>query len=73
MKIGNDVEVLVAEIGRKGVRLAIVAPRSVQVMRGEVYDAIVAANTAASHVDEGSLPPGPADARPQTTSENPGE
>ena len=37
--------------GDRGLRLAIEAPRGVSVLRGEVYDAIVEANLAASEAD----------------------
>jgi carbon storage regulator len=44
--IGNNVTVTVVELHKDGVRLGIVAPREVSVHRGEVYDAIRAANEA---------------------------
>jgi carbon storage regulator len=46
--IGNGIEVMVTEVGSRGVRLGVIAPRGVLVLRGEVHDSIVAANTAAT-------------------------
>lgn len=37
--IGDDIEIVVAGISGSTVRLAIVAPRSVAVLRGEVHEA----------------------------------
>jgi carbon storage regulator len=46
--IGGEVEVIVLGITKDGVRLGIKAPRSVQVHRREVFEAIAAENKAAS-------------------------
>lgn len=46
--IGGEVEVVVLGITKDGVRLGIKAPRSVQVHRREVFEAIAAENRAAS-------------------------
>ena len=46
--IGGEVEVIVLGISKDGVRLGIKAPRSVQVHRREVFEAIAAENRAAS-------------------------
>jgi carbon storage regulator len=46
--IGGEVEVIVLGISKDGVRLGIKAPRSVQVHRREVFEAIAAENKAAS-------------------------
>ncbi len=46
--IGGEVEVIVLGISREGVRLGIKAPRSVQVHRREVFEAIAAENRAAA-------------------------
>ena len=46
--IGDGIEVRVLRNGREGVRLGITAPAHVVVHRGEVYDAIRAANTSAA-------------------------
>jgi len=45
--IGNDIEITVAEIHRRTVRLAVKSV-SHQVLRGEVRDAVEAANRAAA-------------------------
>lgn len=46
--IGNDIEVVVSGISGSTVRLAIVAPRSVTVLRGEVYETVLEQNRAAA-------------------------
>jgi carbon storage regulator len=46
--IGGEVEVIVLGISKDGVRLGIKAPRSVQVHRREVFEAIAAENRAAA-------------------------
>jgi len=46
--IGGEVEVIVLSITKDGVRLGIKAPRSVQVHRREVFEAIAAENRAAT-------------------------
>jgi len=46
--IGGEVEVIVLGITKDGVRLGIKAPRSVQVHRREVFEAIAAENRAAA-------------------------
>lgn len=46
--IGGDVEVVVLGITKDGVRLGIKAPRTVQVHRREVFEAIAAENVAAT-------------------------
>ena len=46
--VGSNVEVTVASATRRVVRLAIHAPKGIPVLRGEVHDAIVAANVAAT-------------------------
>ena len=46
--IGGEVEVIVLGITKDGVRLGIKAPRSVQVHRLEVFEAIAAENKAAT-------------------------
>ena len=46
--IGDDVRLVIVEISGDQVRLGIEAPRTVEVHRQEVYDDIVAQNTAAS-------------------------
>jgi carbon storage regulator CsrA len=46
--IGEGIEVTIQSTTRGGVRLAIVAPRGIAVLRGEVHDAIAEANAAAT-------------------------
>lgn len=46
--IGDGIQVRVLRIGREGVRLGVVAPRSVAVHRREVYDQIRRQNEAAA-------------------------
>ncbi|WP_306590854.1 carbon storage regulator CsrA [Geothrix sp. 21YS21S-4] len=46
--IGDEVEVIVLGITKDGVRLGIKAPRSVQVHRMEVFEAIASENKAAT-------------------------
>ena len=46
--LGDGVEVYVAKISRNEVRLAIRAPQHMPVYRGEVWDAIAAANRSAA-------------------------
>ena len=46
--IGGEVEVIVLGITKDGVRLGIKAPKSVQVHRREVFEAIAAENKAAT-------------------------
>jgi carbon storage regulator CsrA len=54
--ITGGIEITVAAVSGGGVRLAIKAPRGVAVIRGEVHDSIVAANSAAmeSPADDGA-------------------
>ncbi len=49
--IGDDIEITVVDIRGDKVRLGINAPRSVQVHRKEVYDAIKRENAEASRVE----------------------
>lgn len=46
--IGSNIEVTVASATKNIVRLAISAPKGIPVLRGEVHDAVVAANLAAT-------------------------
>ena len=47
IRIGDGIEITIQSSTRNGVRLAIVAPRGIAVLRGEVHDAIVKANAEA--------------------------
>ncbi len=42
--IGGQIEITVADLSRKAVRLGVVAPRGVLVLRGEVHDSVADAN-----------------------------
>lgn len=49
--VGTGVEVVLMEVSRGGARIGVAAPRGLQVVRGEVYDDIVAANQQAATLD----------------------
>jgi carbon storage regulator len=42
--LGNDIEIIVTDISRSGVKIGIVAPGSLTILRGEVRDAVEQAN-----------------------------
>jgi len=46
--VGNEIEIVITEIGARSVRIGVAAPRGVQVLRGEVHDAVARANAAAA-------------------------
>lgn len=46
--IGPDIEVVVTEVSRAGIKLGIVAPPHTTILRGELHDAVEAANRAAA-------------------------
>ena len=46
--IGGEIEITVAEVTKRGVRLAVRAPSGVTVLRGETHDAEVASNARAA-------------------------
>ena len=48
IQIGDDIEVIVADIRGEMVRLGIKAPKQTQIWRKELWDAIVAENIAAA-------------------------
>lgn len=48
IKIGEDIEIVVTEITRQGVRLGISAPSTTPILRSEVLAAVEAANRAAA-------------------------
>lgn len=52
IKIGDDIELVVTDVSRAGVRLGIVAPANVAIVRGEVHVAAEEANrdAARSHL-----------------------
>jgi len=45
--LGNDIEIVITDISRSGVKVGIVAPSSTTILRGEVKDAVEQANRAA--------------------------
>lgn len=55
IKIGDDIEVTVADIRGDRVRLAVTAPKEVSVHRKEVFDAIRRENAAAAQVKPGTV------------------
>ena len=46
--IGDDVYITVVDVKGDSVRIAVEAPKSVKVYRGEIYDAIIAEKKAAA-------------------------
>lgn len=46
--IGEDIEIVISELSRSVVKVAISAPRGTRVLRGEIYRAVREANQAAS-------------------------
>ena len=46
--VGGGIDIVVTAVTRGGVRLGVTASRGISVLRGEVYDAVVEANAAAS-------------------------
>jgi carbon storage regulator len=67
--IGDDIEITVVDIRGDKVRLGINAPRTVQVHRKEVYDAIKRENAEASRVQVDDLPRGGRDLKPMAPRE----
>jgi flagellar hook-associated protein 3 FlgL len=49
--IGNGIEIVITEIGARSVRVGVLAPRGILVLRGEVHDAVARANAVAADVD----------------------
>ena len=54
--LGNDIEIVISDISRSGVKIGIVAPSSLTILRGEVKDAVEQANRE-SLESSFSLPP----------------
>jgi len=42
--LGHDIEIVITDISRSGVKIGIVAPNSLTILRGEVKDAVEQAN-----------------------------
>ncbi len=55
--LGNDIEIVITDISRSGVKIGIVAPSSLTILRGEVKDAVEQANRE-SLESSFSVPPG---------------
>jgi carbon storage regulator len=51
--LSGGIEITVTAVTKRGARLAVSAPRGVAVVRGEVHDAIVAANAQALESESG--------------------
>lgn len=68
--IGGGIEIVVTEVSARGVRLGVTAPRGVLVLRGEVHDAIAAANTESATTTP-DAPDAPAPTTPPISSEDP--
>ena len=61
--LGHDIEIVITDISRSGVKIGIVAPNTTTILRGEVRDAVVQANRDAlesSFAEPGSAPVIPA-------------
>ena len=58
--MSNGVEITVAAVTKRGVRLAVQAPSGIVVLRGEVHDAIATATVAAADtsLEASAQPPG---------------
>jgi carbon storage regulator len=48
VSIGDEIELVITEVHRSSVKLGIVAPRGLTVLRGEIRDSIEEANRAAA-------------------------
>ena len=58
--LGPDIEIVVTDISRSGVKIGIVAPTSLTILRGEVKDAVEQANREALESNfESPLAPAP--------------
>jgi carbon storage regulator len=69
--VGHDIEIVITDISRSGVKIGIVAPNTTAILRGEVKDAVEQANREAlesSFVDPSTVTVAPS-ATPLVTSE----
>ena len=57
IRVGDDIEISIVEVKGDVVRLGIQAPRTVQVWRRELWDAIVAENRKAALETSATIPP----------------
>ena len=64
--LGHDIEIVITDISRSGVKIGIVAPSSLAILRGEVRDAVEQANreALASSFSEHPAPAAEAHAEP---------
>jgi len=64
--LGNDIEIVITDISRSGVKIGVIAPSSLTILRAEVRDAVVQANRDAASGDfaEPVLSPTPAATEP---------
>jgi carbon storage regulator len=53
--LSGGIEITITGITKRGVRLAVRAPRGVAVVRGEVHDAVVEANSRATETQDDLL------------------
>jgi carbon storage regulator len=53
--VSGGIEITVTAVTKRGVRLAVSAPRGVTVLRGEVYDQVAKANAQAADSQGGEL------------------
>jgi carbon storage regulator len=71
--LGNDVEIVITDISRSGVKIGIVAPSTLTILRGEVRDAVEQANRESleSSFAEPGLPTPPAIEAPIVSNSEP--
>jgi carbon storage regulator len=49
--LGHDIELVITDISRSGVKIGVIAPSSLTILRGEVKDAVEQANRDAARGD----------------------
>lgn len=49
--LGHDIELVITDISRSGVKIGVTAPSSLTILRGEVRDAVEQANRDAASLD----------------------
>jgi carbon storage regulator len=69
--LGHDIEIVITDISRSGVKIGIIAPNTTTILRGEVKDAVEQANREAleSSFVEPSAAPAATSASPLVTSD----
>lgn len=55
LMIGDDIEIVISKIDDGSVKLGIKAPKSVQILRKEIYEEVENENKEASKIDLGML------------------